>query len=68
LLLQDEEILKLRKAISTTSFTKLANGVITSTDYFSELNNEILAKLQYENHKILKLEAEFNCLLLQGIL
>jgi outer membrane protein TolC len=66
LLSQDEAILKLRKAITAASFAKLTNGIITSTDYFSESNNEILAKLQYENHKILKLQAAYNYILLQG--
>jgi outer membrane protein TolC len=66
LLKQDEQILNLRKAIAASGFAKLTNGVITSTDYFSELNSEILARLQYENHKILKLQAAYNYLLLQG--
>jgi outer membrane protein TolC len=66
LLKQDEDILKLRKAITAASFSKLTNGIITSTDYLSEFNNELLAKLQFENHKILKLQAEYNYLLLQG--
>jgi outer membrane protein len=66
LLKQDEDILKLRKAITATSFAKLTNGIITSTDYFSESNNELLARLQYENHKILKLLAAYNYILLQG--
>jgi hypothetical protein len=66
LLIQDEAILKLRKAITATSFAKLTSGIITSTDYFSESNNELLARLQYENHKILKLLAAYNYILLQG--
>jgi outer membrane protein TolC len=66
LLVQDEEILKLRKAIATASFAKLTNGAITTTDYFSEVNNELLARLQFENHKIMKLQAAYSYLLLKG--
>jgi outer membrane protein TolC len=66
LLSADEQILKLRKEITAASFVKLTNGVITSTDYFSELNNELLARLQFETHRILKLQAAYNYLLLQG--
>jgi outer membrane protein TolC len=66
LLVQDEEILKLRKAIAASSFAKLTNGTITTTDYFSEVNNELLARLQFENHKILKLQAAYSYLLLKG--
>ena len=66
LLVQDEEILELRKAIASASFAKLTNGTITSTEYFSEVNNELLARLQFENHKIMKLQAAYSYLLLKG--
>jgi outer membrane protein TolC len=66
LLNQDEAILKLRKAIAATSLNKLTNGIITSTDYLTDLNAEILARLQYENHKLLKIQAFYNYMLLQG--
>ena len=66
LLVQDEEILRLRKAIASASFAKLTNGAITTTDYFSEVNNELLARLQFENHKIMKLQAAYSYLLLKG--
>jgi outer membrane protein TolC len=66
LLVQDEEILKLRKTIASASFAKFTNGAITSSDYFSEVNNELLARLQFENHKIMKLQAAYSYLLLKG--
>jgi outer membrane protein TolC len=66
LLNQDEAILKLRKAITATSLNKLTNGIITSNDYLTDLNAEILARLQYENHKLLKIQAYYNYMLLQG--
>ena len=65
LLKQDEQILQLRKAIASASLAKLNNGVITSMDYLSDMNAEILAKLQFENHKILKKQAAVNFMLLQ---
>jgi outer membrane protein TolC len=66
LIIQDVEILKLREAIASASFAKLTNGTITTTDYFSEVNNELLARLQFENHKIMKLQAAYSYLLLKG--
>jgi len=60
LLKQDEHVVELRKAIAASSLSKLTEGVITSTDYLRELNAEILATLQFENHKILKLQASYN--------
>ena len=65
LLKQDEQVLKLRKAIASASLAKLNNGVITSMDYLTDMNAEILAKLQFENHKILKKQAAVNFMLLQ---
>ncbi len=66
LLRQDEQILILRKAITATSLSKLTNGIITSTDYLVDLHAEVVTMLQYENHKLLKLQAAYNYLLLQG--
>ena len=66
LLSQDEQILKLRKVIAAASLSKLTNGIITSTDYLTDMNAEILARLQYENHRILKLQASYNYRLLLG--
>lgn len=66
LLRQDETILQLRQSIAQTSLSKLTHGTITATDYLVDLNAEILARLQLENHKILKIQASYNYLLLQG--
>ena len=66
LLSQDEQIMKLRKVIASASLAKLNNGIITSSDYLTDLNAEILAKLVYENHRLLKLQAAYNYRLLQG--
>jgi outer membrane protein TolC len=66
LLRQDETILQLRQSIAETSLSKLTHGTITATDYLVDLNAEILARLMLENHKILKIQASYNYLLLQG--
>lgn len=66
LLSQDEYIMKLRKDIAAASLAKLNNGIITASDYLVDLNAEILAKLQYENHRLLKLQAVYNYRLLLG--
>jgi hypothetical protein len=65
-MLQDEKILDLRKSIAAASLSRLNNGTITATDYLTDMNAEIMAKLQYENHKILKMQAVCNSLLLKG--
>jgi hypothetical protein len=65
-MLQDEKILDLRKNIAAASLSRLNNGTITATDYLTDMNAEIMAKLQYENHKILKMQAVCNSLLLKG--
>jgi outer membrane protein TolC len=66
LMKQDQRILNIRKSIASSSLSKLNNGVITSTDYLEDMNAEIVANLQYQNHKILKKQAAINYLLLQG--
>jgi outer membrane protein TolC len=66
LLSQDEQIMKLRKIIASASLTKLNNGIITSTDYLNDMNAEVFARLQYESHRILKLQASHNYRLLLG--
>jgi len=66
MLKKDSQIVALRKNISASSFAKLTNGVITATDYLSDLNAELLAQLMYENHGILRLQSAYNYLLLQG--
>lgn len=66
LLKQDEAILKLRSAITATSLSKLTHGIITSSEYLTDANAEILARLQFENHRILRLQAAYSYLLLQG--
>jgi len=66
LLDKDEIILQLREKITGASFSRLNHGMISSTDYLSDYNKEILARLLLENHRLLKIQAVYNCLFIQG--
>lgn len=53
LISKDKEIIKLRTEIRKVSSSKLDNGVITSSDYVEDMNQETQAKLNFNTHKIL---------------
>jgi outer membrane protein TolC len=59
---KDLEITALRKNITKTSSAQLENGVITATEYITELNNELQAALNLELHKIQKQMAKISFL------
>jgi outer membrane protein TolC len=59
---KDKEIIELRSRISKTYSSQLENGVITSTEYVTEVNAETQAKLNLELHKIQLLKAKANYL------
>jgi hypothetical protein len=63
---QDIKIHEIRKNIAEMSLSKLNNGIITSSDYLEDMNAELLARLQLENHRILRKQAEYNYLMIQG--
>jgi outer membrane protein TolC len=48
----DNELIALRKRITSTAESKYQNGTITATDYLNELNSERQAVINYEIHKI----------------
>jgi len=52
LIKRDTEIIELRVKISAASSSQLENGIITSTEYITELNAESKAKLDQEVHRI----------------
>ena len=54
----DQKIVTLRERITKTASSRLDNGVITSTEYLLELNNETMAKINLETHKIQLVQAE----------
>ena len=62
----DRQIVKLRTEVKENAFSRLKNGVITSTDFLTELNAEIQAKLQLETHIVLLQHSVFNYLTLKG--
>jgi len=59
---KDNEIINLRESILRISSSQLDNGVITSTEYLTELNALIKAQLSYQLHKIEISEAKVNYL------
>jgi outer membrane protein TolC len=66
LLQKDEEIIALRTRITHTASSQLDNGVITSNDYIARLNEETLAKLTLELHRIQLVKAKIAYLFTLG--
>jgi len=66
LLQKDEEIIALRTRITHTASSQLDNGVITSSDYIARLNEETLAKLALELHRIQLVKAKIAYLFTLG--
>jgi outer membrane protein TolC len=62
----DAEIVTLRSKIKENASFKLANGIITSTDYITELNAENQARLNQKLHEIQWLQAQYNYKLILG--
>ncbi len=62
----DAEIVNLRTKIKENASFKLANGIITSTDYLTELNNENQAMLNQKLHEIQLLQSQYNYELILG--
>lgn len=65
---RDREILSLRKEITLAASSKLENGVITSTEYLTELNAEIQARIQLDLHRIQLDQARIAYLTGKGII
>lgn len=59
---KDLEITALRRNITKTSAVQLENGVITATEYITELNNELQSALNLELHRIQKQMAKISYL------
>lgn len=62
----DKEIIALRQEVSESARSKLDNGVITSTDYITEITKETQAKISFETHKIQLVQAKVNYLYIKG--
>jgi outer membrane protein TolC len=52
MLQRDEKIINLRTRILKTASSQFDNGVITSSDYVSRMNEEIQARLSLQLHKV----------------
>lgn len=52
LLKTDENLISLRKEISAAAASQLENGVITATEYLTEYNSEVQARLSQSLHHI----------------
>lgn len=59
---KDDQLIELRTKITETASSQLNNGVITSTEYLTQLNEEKQAKLNREKHKIQLINAKLNYL------
>lgn len=57
---RDEAIIELREKITASSSAQLENGIITSTEYITELNSESKARLDLEIHKIELVKAKLD--------
>ena len=67
LISMDKQIIAQRASITAASASALANGVITTADYLEDLNAEIKARLDLENHKIQYQSSIIRQYLLKGI-
>lgn len=63
---KDREIIQLRENISKESAQRLKNGVITSSDYISDANSELMARMDSEMRKIQIYRAKVEYLTLIG--
>ncbi len=62
----DAEIVQLRTKIKENASVRLANGIITSSDYITELNAESQAMLTRKLHEIQWLQSQYNYKLILG--
>jgi outer membrane protein TolC len=63
----DENIIVFKEKVTKASASALDNGTITSADYLADLNAELGARIEFEQHKLSKLKAMANLALLRGI-
>jgi len=63
---RDARIIQLREDVTSSAKSKLKNGVITSSDYISDLNQLTQAQITHERHKIELLKARVNHLFTTG--
>ena len=62
----DNRIIQLRNDITLSSSSQLDNGVITSSEYLTEVNAELQARLNLKTHQIKLSQARINYLITLG--
>jgi len=62
----DNRIIQLRNDITLSSVSQLDNGVITSSEYLTEVNAELQARLNLKTHQIKLSQARINYLITLG--
>ena len=62
----DKQIIGLREKITRRSESQMNNGTLTSSDYISDLNAEVQAKINFQIHKIQLVQTKINYLTLLG--
>jgi outer membrane protein TolC len=60
LISRDKELIELREKISKSVSSQLDNGIITSSQYLTEINAEASARLDLESHKIQLIKAKLD--------
>lgn len=65
---RDRKIIRLRREVTESARSKLENGVITSSDYLSELNQLTKARITQERHRIALQKARISYLFTKGII
>lgn len=63
----DEYLIERLSRITNASTSALDNGTITSADFLNDLNAELKARIDFEKHQILRLEAIAKLAILKGI-
>jgi hypothetical protein len=61
----DEKLIAIRAGISTVMGSQLENGIVTASQYITEKNNEINARLNKSQHEVMlgKAKVEYDILL-----
>ncbi len=63
---RDRKIIALREKIRKSAASQLEHGVITSSEYLTELNAEIQARIQLEIHRVYLAQSMYNYLIFKG--
>jgi outer membrane protein TolC len=62
----DNQIIQLRNEITLASASQLDNGVITSSEYLTQVNEELQARLNLKTHKVKLTQAKIDYLMTLG--